>query len=367
MPLSRRDRRAAGAPVKRLALPALLALTACDKPPPAPPPVRPVFSTLAAETTVDPLHLAGVVAARLETPFSFRVLGRLTARPVNIGDLVKKDETLAAIDPLALQLGVRSAEADLASAEAQLANALGVAERQSTLLKTNTTTQAQVDAAEQARASALAGGNRARAALAKAKEELGYSVLKADFAGVVTNTGAEVGQTVSPGQMVVEIADPALRDAVIDAPDSAAATLAVGDAFEVAAQLDPSVRVSGKVREIAPQADAATRTRRVRIALDKPPNAFRLGSTITAWPVNAPHKAVRLPASAILLKDGKPWVWIVDAATAKVALRPVTLADAGADPVEVTGGLEPAMRVVTAGVHSLVEGQQVRIEQRANP
>src|SRR5436305_4111342 len=219
--------------MKRLALFAALALSACDKPPPLPPPVRPVFSTLAAQTTIDPLHLAGVVAARVETPFSFRVLGRLTARPVNIGDLVNKGETLAAIDPLALQLGVRAAEADLASAQAQLANALGVAERQSTLLKTNTTTQAQVDAAEQARSSAMAGETHARAALAKAKEELGYAVLKADFAGVVTSTGAEVGQTVSPGQMVVDIADPALRDAVIDAPDSAAATLSAGDAFEV--------------------------------------------------------------------------------------------------------------------------------------
>jgi RND family efflux transporter MFP subunit len=353
--------------MKRLALFAALALSACDKPPPLPPPVRPVFSTLAAQTTIDPLHLAGVVAARMETPFSFRVLGRLTARPVNIGDLVTKGETLAAIDPLALQLGVRSAEADLASAQAQLANALGVAERQSTLLKTNTTTQAQVDAAEQARASATAGETHARAALAKAKEELGYAVLKADFAGVVTNTGAEVGQTVSPGQMVVDIADPALRDAVIDAPDSAAATLSAGDAFEVAAQLDPSVRVTGKVREIAPQADAATRTRRVKIALDNPPAAFRLGSTITAWPANEQRAAVRLPASAILTKDGESFVWIVDPATQKVSMRPVKLAAAGVDPVEVTGGLEPSMRVVTAGVHSLAEGQQVRIEQRANP
>ena len=353
--------------MKRLVCLAALALAACSKPAAETPPARPVLSTLAAETTVDPLRLAGVVSARMETPFSFRVLGRLTARPVNIGDLVTKDQTLAAIDPVALQLGVRSAEADLASAEAQLANALGVAERQTTLLKTNTTTQAQVDAAEQARAFTLAGQTRARAALAKANEVLGYSVLKADFAGVVTNTGAEVGQTVSPGQMVVDIADPALRDAVIDAPDAAAATLAIGDAFEVAAQLDPTVRVGGMVREIAPQADAATRSRRVKIALDHPPDAFRLGSTITAWPVNDQRKAVRLPASAILMKDGKALVWIVDPATSKVSTRAVTLADAGANPVEVTGGLEPAMRVVTAGVHSLTEGSLVRIEQRTLP
>jgi RND family efflux transporter MFP subunit len=354
--------------VKRFALAALFVLAACDKPaPPAPPPIRPALSTVAAETTIDPLRLAGVVAARVETPFAFRVLGRVTSRPVNIGDLVAKGQTLATIDPLALQLAVRAAEADLASADAQATNALGVADRQAALLKTGAATQAQVDAAEQARDSALAGQSRARAALAKTREELGYAALKADFAGVVTNTGAEVGQTVSPGQMVVDIADPALRDAVIDAPDSAAATLRLGDPFEVAAELDLSVRATGKVREIAPQADAATRTRRVRIALDRPSNAFRLGSTIVAWPAGAARSAVWLPASAILTREGKTYVWIIDRASLKVSTRVVTLADPGADPVEVTSGLEPDMRVVTAGVNSLAEGQEVRLEQRANP
>ena len=353
--------------MKRLVLLAALALAACNSEAQKAPPVRPVLSTLVAETTVDPLRLAGAVAARVETPFSFRVLGRLVARPVQIGDLVKKGDTLAAIDPLTLRLAVRSAEADLASATAQLANAQGVSERQGTLLKSNATAQAQVDAAEQARASALASQTRARAALAKAKEEAGFAVLTADFAGVVVNTGAEVGQTVAPGQMVVDLADPSLRDAVIDAPDAAAAILQLGDAFEVAAQLDPNTRVTGKVREIAPQADATTRTRRIRIALDDPPDAFRLGSTITAWPAGSATKAVRLPASAILVKDGKPYVWIVDRATLQVATKPVTLAHAEADPVEVTSGLEPNMRVVTAGVHSLAEGQPVRLQEAGQP
>jgi RND family efflux transporter MFP subunit len=353
--------------LKRFALAAVLALSACDKPPPAPPQIRPVLSTVAAETSIDPLRLAGVVAARVETPFAFRVLGRMTSRPVNIGDLVEKGQTLATIDPLALQLAVRSAEADLASADAQAVNALGVADRQGALLKTGAATQAQIEAANQARDSALAGQSHARAALAKAREALGYAALKADFAGVVTNTGAVVGQTVSPGQLVVDLANPALRDAVIDAPDSAASTLRLGDPFEVAAELDPSVRMAGKVREIAPQADAATRTRRVKIALDRASNAFRLGSTIIAWPAGAARVAVWLPASAILTRDGKTYVWIVDRASLKVSTRPVTLADPHADPVEVTGGLAAAMRVVTAGVHSLSEGQEVRLEQRANP
>jgi RND family efflux transporter MFP subunit len=345
----------------------VLALSACNTPPPKVAPIRPVLSMLVSQTSVDPLSLAGTVAARKETPFSFRVLGRLTARPVHVGDLIEKGATLAAIDPTALELAVRAAEADRASAEAQVVNATGVDERQNQLLKTNVTTQAQVEAADQARASAVANQSRTLAALAKAREQLGFAVLVADFAGVVTQTGAEVGQIVAPGQMVVQVADPAQRDAVVDAPDSAAATLDLGSAFEVAAELDPSLRVTGKVREIAPQADAATRTRRIKIALDNPPAAFRLGSTIKAWPTEGARVEVRLPASAILDRDGKSFVWVVDRATAKVASRAVTIASPRGDPVVVSEGLDPAMRVVTAGAHSLTEGQSVRLEPRDAP
>ena len=365
--LTRRPRSATAATGGGAAILTALALAGCNPPPPKVAPIRPVLSMLASQTSVDPLSLAGVVAARKETPFSFRVLGRLTARPVHVGDRIEKGATLAAIDPTALELAVRSAQADRASAEAQVANATGVDERQNQLLKSNVTTQAQVEAADQARASAVANQSRTLAALTKAREQLGYAVVLADFAGVVTQTGAEVGQIVAPGQMVVEVADPSQRDAVVDAPDSAAATLAVGSPFEVAAELDPTLRVTGKIREIAPQADAATRTRRIKIALDNPPSAFRLGSTIKAWPTEGARLEVRLPASALLDKDGKTFVWIVDPATAKVATRAVTVADPRGDPVVVTAGLDPAMRVVTAGAHSLTEGQSVRLEPQATP
>ena len=190
-------------------------------------------------------------------------------------------------------------------------------------------------------------------------------MLKSDFSGVVTNTGAEVGQTVSPGQMVVNVADPTERDAVIDAPDAAAATLASGPRSR-SPRARPRVRATGKVREIAPQADAATRTRRIKIALDDPPDEFRLGSTITA--VAARRRAQGGAAAGL----GDPHARrqgvrldrrsrVVDRSRrARSRWRTPS-----ADPVEVTAGLEPAMRVVTAGVHSLVEGQKVRLEQRA--
>ena len=142
----------------------------------------------------------GTVQPRYETNLGFRVLGRLIARPVNVGDLVAEGQTIAAIDPTALELAVRSAKADLSKAQALLENAIGTEERKRILIKTDATTKQTLDDAEQVRAGAQASTARARANLTKAIEQLGYAEVKADFAGVVTAVSAEVGQVVSPGQ-----------------------------------------------------------------------------------------------------------------------------------------------------------------------
>ncbi len=349
------------------ALGALTLLCACDKPhPPAAETVRPVLSMLVAQSPVNALQLAGTVQPRIQTAFAFRVLGRMTARPVNVGDLVVKGQVLGAIDPVSLELNARADAAVLANSQAQLTNAAGVEERQKQLLTTGSTTQALYDSAEQSLASAQAGVTSAQAALDKANEQLGYAILKSNFAGVVTAVGAEVGQIVSPGQMIANVADPALRDAIIDVPDALVAVLTPGAKFKVALELDPSIEASGAIREVAPEADAATRTRRVKIALDNPADAFRLGATITAK-LSSGAAVVLLPVSAILDKDGQDQVWIVDPKSLTVSLRDVETARNGDDFVEIESGLDPATRVVTAGVHSLVEGQRVKIDEEVAP
>lgn len=350
------------------ALGALALLCACQKTstPPAKP-IRPVLSLVVSQSSSAGLALAGTVQPRVQTGFGFRVLGRLIARPVNVGDIVEKGQMLAAIDPIALKLAAQSAAADLSNSEAQLVNAAGVADRQASLMKSNATTQAQLDAADQALAAAQSNVARAQSALAKAHEQLGYAVLNSDFAGVVTGVSAEIGQTVSPGQTVADVAEPDTRDAVVDVPDALASALVMGERFTVSLQLDSAIEAQGAIREIAPEADAATRTRRVKIALDNPPTTFRLGSTITASVASGAAPVVRLPASAILEKDGRAQVWIVDPKSATVSLREVKIVTEGDGVIDVTSGLEPAMRVVTAGVHSLVEGQSVKIEVDSAP
>ena len=349
------------------ALSAACAATAgCKEQTQAREPVRPVISTLVEPIQSGNTNITGTVEPRYKTDLSFRVEGRLTARPVNVGDLVVKGQTVAAIDPASLQLDVDSAIADVAKSKAHLTNAIAKEERQRKLITGYTTTKATLENVEQARANAQALLVRAQANLTKAHEELGYAQLKSEFAGVVTAVGGQVGQVVSHGQTVVRIARPDIREAVVDIGADFPVPLRTGLPFTVSLQLNPATHVEGQVREIGPQADSATRTRRVRITLNNPPDTFRLGTTVTATVSDGQNSILRVPASAILAKDGETFVWIVDPSASTVSLHKIAIAP-DEEGICVTAGLSAGARVVTAGIHSLIEGQQVRIEQGGTP
>lgn len=344
-----------------------LAVAGCDGNPAAPVVVRPVLSVVVAPTSSENMAIVGTVQPQIKTDFSFRTMGRMIARPVNVGDMLEKGQVLAAIEPAALELAVRSAAAELSNSQARLASASGTQDRQQKLLETDATPKASVETAEQARAAAQSAVVRAQANLTKAREQLGYAQLIANYGGVVTAVSAEIGQVVSPGQPVVTVARPDIREAVIDVADSVADTLRIGMPFVVRLQLEPSISAKGKVREIAPQADPVTRSRRVRIALEDPPEAFRLGTTITTSIADQSARSIKLPASAILKKNATTHVWVVDPSTSTVKLRQVELGASDDGEPSVLGGLEPGARVVTAGVHNLAEGQKVRIEKEGTP
>ena len=329
-------------------------------------PVRPVMSTLVEPMQSGNTNATGTVEPRYKTDLSFRVEGRLIARPVNVGDLVEEGQTVAAIDPATLELDLHSAIADVSKNQAHLTNAIAKEERQRKLITTYATTKATLENVEQARAAAQALMVRAQANLTKAHEELGYAQLKSDFAGVVTAVGAQVGQVVTPGQSVVTVARPDIREAVVDIGADFPVPLRTGLPFTVSLQLNPTTHVEGQVREIGPQADSTTRTRRVRITLNNPPDTFRLGTTVTATVSGGQNSILRVPASAILAKDGETFVWILDPSASAVSLHKIEIArdERG---IRVTGGLSAGARVVTAGIHSLKEGQQVRIEPGATP
>lgn len=353
----------AGRPFRALlcaALPAFC-LSGCQEPQEEPAPVRPVLAlpvTQRSEQVFGPF--AGFVEARYTTNQGFRTSGRMMARDVFVGDLVKKGQRLALLDETLLTFALTQAKANVANAVALLDNAEAAAERKRVLARTQAVPQSEVDSASADEKTAAAQLEQARAAQQKAQDNLGYAGLHAEYDGVVVAWRAEVGQDVAEGAGVVTLARPDILEAVVDIPDDLIGKVREKDSFDVVLQASGQVVTKGGVREIAPSSDRATRTRRVRFALDTPPFAFRIGSTVTVSITTPIPPRTEIPAAALLERDGRMAVWVVARGASAVSLRRVEVLDRTRGRAQVTG-LADGDHVVRAGIHSLAEGQAATV------
>jgi len=307
---------------------------------------------------------SGFIASRVESAVSFRVAGRLVARSVDVGDVVRSGTSLGALDTAPFRLAAQSAQASVASAQAQFAQAEDELARNMPLAADRIVPAAQIERLRAARDTADARLTAARAQLALARDEAGYATLRAPMAGVVTEVAAEPGQYFSPGQVAFRIAQLGGLEAVVDVPETIVGTLRNGMLATIVLS-GSGASLGGRVREIAPSADPATRTYRIKVVLSAPA-AARMGMSATvtfpeAGSESAPGTTViRLPSGAVFNRGNQPAVWVVKSQGA-LELRPVTVAAFENDGVTITSGLRQGDRVVTAGVHRLDARQQVRI------
>jgi RND family efflux transporter MFP subunit len=339
-----------------------LSTAACGKEQPKKAEIRPVRVTSVQHTlSGDTISLTGQIQAKTQVNLAFRIGGRLQERDVTVGDPVTPGQVVATIESQDYRNALRSAEADLASAQAILTNAQATEGRQSELLSKGFATRVQYDQAEQQLKTAQAQVDSAQARLQNAKDNLTYTELKSDVAGSVTAKGAEPGEVVAPGKMILQVARQGGRDAVFNVPAQLIRQSPKDPEVTVALSEDPAIVATGHVREVAPQADAATGTYVVKVALDKPPDSMRLGATVVGQVKVQSDPVIQLPGTALTQGDGKPAVWVVDPANKTVSLRPVRVGHYDTSSVVVSDGLKDGDLVVTAGVQALRPGQEVRL------
>jgi RND family efflux transporter MFP subunit len=325
--------------------------------------VRPVRTvTVEPREIGETLSLTGEIQPRYQADIGFRVDGKILARPVDVGTTVKKGELLARLDPQQYRQEVEIAKSELAAAEAEVARSKAQEYRKNELFKKGHATGVEYDTALRAYKTALARQDAARARLTQAEENLGYTELKADENGVITAVGADAGQVVGAGKMVVRLAQPNEREAVFNAAEGAMKKPPKDPTVTVKLVSNPAIETTGKVRYVSPQADPTTRTYTVRVALPDAPSQMRLGANVVGSITTDAEKAVLLPGSALFDRDDKPAVWLVGKDGA-VELKPITVARYQGDEVVVGSGLAPGDKVVTAGVHKLIPGQKVTVLQ----
>lgn len=344
-------------------LAAVVALPACRRAEEPPPPeVRPVrVMSVEKRAAGDTVSLTGTVQAQTEVNLSFRIDGRLIERSVNVGDSIRPGQLVARLDPSNEEASLASARAQLASARAQLVEQRNNFNRQKELLAQRFISQAAFDQVAANLQSAESAVTSAQAQVDLASNRLSYTRLVADAGGTVTRVGAEPGEVVPAGRMVIQIARAEGRDAVFDVPAQVKDSAPRYPEVTVTLAADPRVTAKGRVREVSPRADPVTGTFQVRIGLIDPPTGMRLGSTVVGRMRVEAGVGIEIPGAALVRKGAQSAVWIVDPKTQTVALREIDVASHEADRVLVAGGLDSGDVIVTAGVQALHAGQKVRL------
>lgn len=349
------------APLRRLILmTGLLALVAgCGNQPDTADSARPAWVVQSTSGGAAPTAYAGEVRARHEPALAFRIGGKISRRLVDVGARVKQGQPLAELDAADVGLQREAAQAQLSSAEADLALATSELKRYRDLVEKQLVSRSLYDARVSQHEAAQARARQARAQLDVSKNQAGYAVLRAPADGVIAQRLAEAGQVVAAGQTIFVLAEDGEREVAISVPERDARDFSVGRPLLVELWSRPDRRLPGTLREISPAADPQARTYAARVSFEPGDVPVDLGQSARVYANGGNQPVVTVPLSAVHEKDGKAALWVVDPADLTVHLRPVVLGAYGEDRVPVSDGLAAGEWVVAAGVHLLLEGQRV--------
>jgi membrane fusion protein, multidrug efflux system len=341
----------------------ILSLSACREEQAAETVIRPVRAVVIHQESGEIVRsFSGYLRAHTESALGFRVSGKIVARLVNVGDRVTAGQVIARLDDTDLVLTENSARAAVASAKTRLAVAKDSFDRAAQLQPKGYTPNAVVDQRKLEVDAAEAALEAAEAQSRQSANATSYALLKADRDGIVTAVQAEAGQVVASGTPVALIAEGGDIEVALDVPEQEVTQLAIGQPADLKLWADAKIAATGKIREIGGQANPGSRTYAVRISIENPPAAMRLGMTATAHlKLRGDKPFLPVPLSSLTEIDGRKAVFVADRTTAKVSPRFIEIEGVTDDTVKVVSGLTPGEVIVTGGVQFLTDGLQVKL------
>ena len=328
-----------------------------EVPPPKPPVVK--IQQVNLSNAAQEENYSGVVRGRYETNLSFQVGGKIISRDVQTGSRVGAGDVLMTLDPKDIVEQSRSADAQVASAQAQLQLAKSNLDRYTALFKEDAIAAVVLDQYKTQYDAAKATYDAAIAQAQQSQNALGYTTLTANADGVISAVNAEVGQVVAAGQNVLTLVQTGELEVVVDIPENKISAMQIGQRVSIDFWATDDL-VSGTVREISPVADSASRTFAVKVSIPDLRN-IQLGMTANVSMRGISNAAIILPLSAIYQTGDVAQVWLVE--DNKVSTKKVEVTAFDDNNVRVRG-LKTGDVVVVAGVQKLRDGQEVRLGTR---
>ena len=308
----------------------------------------------------------GVVKARVESDLGFRVGGKIVERLVDVGRQVKTGDVIARLDATDFKFSLESQEAELRAATSSREQAVAAEGRYRDLIEKGHVSTAALEQRTAAADEARQRVEKAVRAIATARNQVAYTELKADAAGVVATLPAEVGQVVAVGQTVARVARNGELEVTVAVPEQQLDELRMSKAV-IELWSNSAGRYEGVLREVSPEADATSRTYQARFTIANADARVALGMTATVKLSRAGETTVaRLPLPAVMSDGRGPSVFVVDANGTAIKRTPVEVVSYGRDEVIVGRGLAEGQRVVTLGTQLLDDARAVRVVENVS-
>ena len=340
----------------------------------APETVSNVSVIVAKKTNVpDWLEAVGTVRAAQTSQVSSQVMGNVLEIRAHEGDRVQSGQVLAVLDDAQSRSGtdqasaalnaaekeVSAADSDLALAKATLKRYQQLYEKKSVSPQEFDEINARFESAEARRDMARAGQTQANAGLAQARTSLGYTRIRAPFPGVVTEKKADAGTLASPGMPVFTIEDTRSYRLEVTVDESELHFVHIGQAAQVMIDALGNVQLPGKVVQIVPAADAASRSFLVKVEL---PAEVRLRSGLfgRARFARGERSALLIPRKSLVERGQLEGVYVLDA-NQIAGLRYVTLGKSAGEQIEVLSGLQDGEKLVAEAGDRDLSGKRIAI------
>jgi RND family efflux transporter MFP subunit len=303
----------------------------------------------------DVYETSGTVKARVSSVIASRVMGTVTAVTVRAGERVRAGQLLATIDDRDAAQKVRGAEQAFEAAKQGRSMADLTYQRYKKLHDEKALAKQEIDQIETQKKVADANFEQAKAGLEEARIWQGFTRITAPAAGIVTDKRIDPGSMAAPGMplFIVESDGGYQLEAAVD--ESLSGTLKVGATAAVTIET-LGLDTTGKIIEIVPAVDPATRTFIIKVALSD--KGLRSGLFARVRLPRGERETILVPKGAILEKGQLTGLYAVDA-QGVVTYRLVRTGKAYEGGIEILSGLNAGERIVTAGLEKAVDGGQI--------
>jgi RND family efflux transporter MFP subunit len=299
---------------------------------------------------------------------SFRNGGIITTFDISLGQQVKKGQLLATLDNVQARLNYENAVSAQNSAASQMNTAKLSLDRVRSLYEKGSSSLSEYESAKNSYRTAKASYESAERSVAIQREQILYGYLYTPADGIIAAVNSEINENVSAGQNIAVLNVSGDMEIALGLPEAVINNVKQGMSVRVSFSSLPGESFEGKVSEVSPSVDSNTSTYPIRVIVMDPSDAIKSGmaANVTfdfATDIDS-QGALIVPAIAVGEDGDGRFVFVIEDANGmtvvkKQMVQTGALTSAG---FEIRNGLTAGQRVATAGLQTLLDGQEVRLQ-----